>query len=73
MQIGKIIEEETINKIRRNVNSRGCIKSKKINRREPLRTTTEDREALKYSRISLRNFAPSLRFSAVKRLLIQPR
>ena len=42
------------------------------NRREPLRKTAEVCKVLKYSRISLRNFAPSLRFSAVKRLLIQP-
>ena len=51
---------------------RGCIKSKKFNRRGPPRKTAEDRKALKYSKISLRNFAPSLRFSAVKRLLTQP-
>jgi hypothetical protein len=49
----------------RNLKIQG-VKSKIFNRREPQMETAENRKALNYKTITLRNFAPSLRNSAVK-------
>jgi hypothetical protein len=51
-------------------NFKEVIKSGKFNRREPLRKTAENSKVLKNKAITLRNFPPSLRIFAVKRLSI---